>query len=324
MKQTSRCLTIMLTNQCPLRCAHCGPRSGPGEKGAIDLETITAALDEAQARSFRMVNFSGGEPFILGQALIDFVRAAAERSLIPRITTGAYWSKTAEAAFKRLSPLVDAGLRQLIVSCSDAHREFVPLNNVIEAARAAARLGVEVYLALGTSRTSSTSSISICQAFEAAGVVPPRIYDSPLIPFGRASENTAADDLLLQPVRNFSGPCLSLTENPTIHADGQVTGCAVVFGRECPPLTFGRLQDNSFGEILDRMNNEPLAAWIHRIGVVELKQLIEANSSIRFDEHYVNICHLCGTIMNHPEALKLLESLGLHAPGENSSTTHPV
>jgi MoaA/NifB/PqqE/SkfB family radical SAM enzyme len=313
MKRHIDCLTIMLTNQCPLRCAHCGPRSGPGERGALGLELIISTLDEARERLCRVVNFSGGEPFILGDSLIDFVKAAAERSMIPRITTGAYWSNSAAAAKRRLEPLVAAGLRQLVVSSSDAHREFVPMGNVIEAARAARHYGIELYLALGTSKTSKTCSRTIREAFEAAGESPPWLYESPYIPFGRASDQVPAAELILQPVEKFAGACPSLTVNPTIHADGNVTGCAVVFGRECPPLTYGNVHDTSLGEILDLMNSDPLAAWIHKIGVVELKQFIEDNSSIRFDEHYVNICHLCGTMMNSPETLEFLESVGLRS-----------
>lgn len=311
MKRPFRCLTIMVTNQCPLRCAHCGPRSGPWEKGTLHLETVIAALDEARARSCQVVNFSGGEPFILGQALVDMVRAASERGLLTRVTTGAYWSPTAMAAAKRLDPLAQAGLCQLFISCSDAHRVYVPLRNIIEATAAARSRGIQVYLVLGISKNSSTSSRTVRKVFEMAGIATPWLLESPLIPFGRAAETLVPDELLLQSVKNFAGPCPSLTEHPTIHADGRVTGCAVVFGKECGALSFGYIQEDSLDEILDRMDADPLTAWIHKIGVVELKQFIEANSSMRFADHYVNICHLCGDILGNSEVMALLETLGL-------------
>jgi MoaA/NifB/PqqE/SkfB family radical SAM enzyme len=311
MKHQIGSLNVMVTNQCPLRCAHCGPRSGPWAKGALDVEIIFAALDEARARACRVVNFTGGEPFILGATLVELVRAAAGREMIARITTGAYWSTSAEAAARRLEPLAGAGLRQLFISCSDAHQSFVPFANVIEAARSARRFGIEVYLTLGTSQTSATGARSVREAFEAAGVQTPWLTESPLIPFGRAEETLPLADMLLQPVENFTGPCPSLTMNPTIRADGQITGCAVVFGAECPSLSFGNVEGDSLGQALDRMHDDLLVAWIHKVGVVELKDLIEANSSIRFADRYVNICHLCGDILSNPEALALLQTLGL-------------
>jgi len=316
MRRPFRCLTVMVTNQCPLQCAHCGPRSGPWAKGAVDFTAVAAALDEARARECQVVNFSGGEPFILGPRLAEMVRAAAERGLLPRITTGAYWSPTPEAARKCLQPLVEAGLGQLFISCSDAHRAFVPLGNVVEACRAARGFGIEVYLVLGTSRTSATSSRSVREAFEAAGLAVPWMIESPIIPFGRAEDQLDASELILQPVEDIAGPCPSLTENPTVHTDGRVTGCAVVFGRDCAALKFGDLSREPLGAILDRMDQSPLAAWIHETGVVELKQLIEAHSPIRFADRYVNICHLCGEILSNPQALALLSDLGLLPPGD--------
>lgn len=311
MKSSINCLTLMVTNQCPLQCAHCGPSSGPWAKGSIDAETIKAALDEARARACQVVNFSGGEPFILGHKLVELVQAATDRGLLARVTTGAYWSPTPEAAGKRLKPLAEAGLGQLFISCSDEHRAFVPLENVIEATRAARTCGVEVYLALGTTRTSATSSRAVSEAFLDAGLAVPWIINSPIIPFGRAAAGVGVEALSLQPVRNFAGPCSSLTQHPTIRPDGQVTGCAVVFGQECAPLSFGDVSREALSHALDRMNADPLASWIHQIGVVELKHLIESNSPVRFADRYVNICHLCGDILSNPEAVAVLRELGL-------------
>lgn len=315
MKRSFSCLTLMVTNQCPLQCAHCGPSSGPWAKGSIDSETLEAALDEARARSCQIVNFSGGEPFVLGHRLVELVRAATERGLVSRVTTGAYWSKTREAAGRRLRPLAEAGLGQLFISCSDEHRAFVPLSNVIEATRAARGHDIEVYLALGTSRTSATTPRSVSEAFLDAGVAVPWIIDSPIIPFGRAAEGIGAGALTLQPVVNFAGPCSSLTQHPTVRPDGRVTGCAVVFGQECEALSFGDVGRESLGEALERMDSSPLASWIHEVGVVELKNLIESNSPIRFADRYVNICHLCGDILSNPEAVAVLRELGLHPAG---------
>lgn len=309
MKHTFSCLTIMVTNQCPLQCAHCGPMSGPSQKGALGMDVVERALDEALRRSCQGVNFSGGEPFILGQTLVKMVKASSERGLLTRITTGAYWATTLEEGMRRLTPLASAGLNQLFVSTSDAHRVAVPLQNVIEATRAARSLGVEIYLVLGVTKTSDTSSLTLRRAFDDAGVGIPGLIKSPIIPYGRAAENIPLGDLLLRPVESFAGPCPSLTEHPTIHADGQVTGCAVVFGQECSALSYGYIQHEEFSTILDRMEADPLARWIHKIGVVELKRYLEVNTPLRFADSYVNICHLCGDILSNKDARVYIDTL---------------
>ncbi len=147
------------------------------------------------------------------------------------------------------------------------------------------------------------------QAFEEANVNPPYILESPVIPFGRAQANVPEEELLLKDTESFAGPCPSVIEHPTIHSDGRVTGCAVVFARECEALTFGNVQESSFAEVLKKMESNALANWIHRIGVVELKHVIEANSDLRFPDQYVNICHLCGDILSNQQALEVLDRL---------------
>lgn len=310
-KRAFRCLTLIVTNQCPLQCGHCGPRSGPWAAGSMDLEVIIAALDEARERDCEVINFSGGEPFLLGNKLVQMIHASTERGLLTRVSTSAYWSKTSEAANHRLKPLAEAGLRQIFISSSDFHRSFVPLSNIIEATRAARNYEIEVYLVLSTSRTSVTCMRSVAMEFEAAGVDVPLIIESPIIRFGRAEDNIDSDELVLQPIVDFAGPCRSLTEHPTIRSDGRVTGCAVVFGQECAPLAFGQISREPLSDALDRMDRNRLAKWIHTVGVVELKSLIEATSSLRFEEKYVNVCHLCGDILGNPEVPAVLQGLGL-------------
>jgi hypothetical protein len=176
----------------------------------------------------------------------------------------------------------------------------------VEATRAAWDRGIEVYIAIGVSRTSATTCRAIRDVFVAAGMAVPFLVESPLIPFGRAEEGRLKDDLVLQSVDRFAGPCLSLAEHPTIHSNGAITGCAVVFGRECAPLTFGRVGADPLALALDRMDADPLVAWIREVGVVEMKRHLEASTSIRFAERYVNICHLCGEILRNPEAVSAL------------------
>src|SRR5476651_2535990 len=132
-----RCLTLLVTNRCPLNCAHCGPRSGPAERGDLGAAAICAALDGAASMGCDIVNLSGGEPFVLGSRLEEIVRDTVARGLYVRVTTGAYWAVDASAARRRIEPLAAAGLTQLCVSATDEHEEFVDPLNVVRAVSAA-------------------------------------------------------------------------------------------------------------------------------------------------------------------------------------------
>jgi MoaA/NifB/PqqE/SkfB family radical SAM enzyme len=252
-----------------------------------------------------VVNFSGGEPILLGETLAEFIREATDRRLPTRVTTGAYWSPTAAEAGRTLGPLAAAGLRQIFVSLSDAHQRQVPLSNAVEAVRAARDHGITTFLAVGVTRSVDLQLHRVRQAFESAGVAIPYLLESPLIPAGRGTTFLPAGEVALQPTDRLDGPCRSLTENPTLHPDGAISACAAVFARDCPPLVYGRAPADSLEEALERMDSDPIAAWIHRRGIVALKRLIESVSAIRLPERAVNGCHLCSQILGHPEALAL-------------------
>ncbi len=303
--------TLSVTNRCPLSCAHCGPRSGPEESGTIARDVVVDMLNNASSRGCKLVNLAGGEPFILGEYLEDIVRLVVERDMAPRITTGAYWAKTTEAASARLEPLVAAGLRELAISHSVHHGKFVRLTSIINAARAARENKLRVFLNITSTRSSQGLIPAIRRAFEAAGEVLPYIRRAPVIPFGRASETIEPGDFLLSADEQFAGPCASAGRSLTLHPTGAITGCAVVFGAECAPLVGGYTGEEPVGAILDRIDNEPLYAFIHKVGVVELKNFIEEHSDLRFPNQHVNICHLCGELLSDERVVAFLRQSGL-------------
>jgi hypothetical protein len=313
-----RCLTLLLTNRCALQCAHCGPRSGPFERGVMTTDVIARSLAAARLEGCALVNLSGGEPFVLGAALTEIVAQARGAGFTVRISSGAYWSSSIAQARRRLEPLAAAGLAQLYLSHSTEHAAFVPLANIVFAAQAARELGLEVAIILAMGRHSTVRRSSVEAEFARHAQPVPFIAVTRLIPAGRA-DAAPADALLLQPVDALDGPCPSLTEHPTVFEDGTLAGCASVTNRHCPDLQFGSVLDGAPETAFRAMHDAPLSAWIHRLGVVSLKTLIEHNSAIRFQDRYVNICHLCTDILTNPEARQVLAGLGVvKVDGEKS------
>lgn len=206
-------------------------------------------------------------------------------------------------------PLALLGLRQLFISCGDPYGSGA-LRRVILAASTALEYEIFVCLALAKSARATITKRLVMEHFEEAGIPIPPIIDLPVIPFGRGSLNYSASDLDLVPYGDIAGPCPSMSRHPTIQADGTVTGCAVVFAKDCPPLGFGNINETAIPVIADRITESPLAVWIHKLVVVALTQLIEGNSGVRFGTHYANICHLCGDILNNKEALAVPGRLG--------------
>jgi MoaA/NifB/PqqE/SkfB family radical SAM enzyme len=305
----------MITNRCPLNCAHCGPESGPAEWGDLDPDTMVRMIHEAAAHGCIGVNLSGGEPFLLGIKLLPVIEAARMAGLICRITTGAYWSRTLESARRHLQPLAEAGLSQLVLSCGDSHQQFVPLVSIVHASRAARELGIQTVVNVAMTRNALIRARQVRAAFEEADEIIPLMRETPVIPFGRGSAFERSD-LFLRPLDQIAGPCPSLARNPTVQSNGNVTGCAVVFGRELSALTFGDARSEPASTLLERMDRSPLSVFIRSEGLVALKGLIEAQSEIRFADSYVNICHLCGDILGNTDARRFLSDVGLSSSGD--------
>jgi MoaA/NifB/PqqE/SkfB family radical SAM enzyme len=292
-----------LTNRCLLRCAHCGTRSGPEEGSDLDAGIAQEALEAASRRSCQVVNLSGGEPFLRPGLLARLLHAAADRGMVTRVSTGLAWCRSYAEAGRILRPLAQAGLAQIFLSLSDPHQAQVPAAAAVEATRAARRYGIDVTVVPGITCSSRLRSGTVRRLFEEAGVATPWVMETPLIPFGRGEGGLPAEELILRPVETLAGPCASLAVNPTLYPDGTVTGCAVIFGRECPPLVYGRAPPDSLDDAIEKMDADPLARWIRRKGVVALKSLIQASSRIRLPDRAVNLCHLCGEILSDARAL---------------------
>lgn len=310
-----RCVNVSITNRCPLSCAHCGPESGPAERDSIDVGAICAAFGEARARGCAVVNLTGGEPLIEPRVVTSLLNAARDAGLICRITTSAFWATSAERAGNQLERLRDAGLDQLCVSRSIEHAAAVPVDRVVTAIRAARGLGLSVMLAVCKERNYEIVKSEVLARFEALGEAPPPLFESSLVPFGRAKGHISVSQLLLRPTADLVGGCPSVGKNPQIHPDGTVTMCGVVFARHCEALHVSNLATETFGRIVDGMWADPLVGLIASEGPMGLKGYVESHSSVRFDGEYSGICHLCGDILNHPDSKNWVEALRQGAGG---------
>ncbi len=304
-------ITLIVTSKCPLKCAHCGPRSGPDQKNSLSRDDVIRALDEAVLRDTKLVVFTGGEPFLLGGELVAYVEEATSRGLFSRVVTGAYWAVSEETAMRRLSELCNAGLNELNVSTSDEHQAMVPIVNVVTAVGAAQQLELQVAVGIGLKKTSLMSSRTVREAFLSRGQPVPLLIQSKLVPFGRGEESVMHEEQFLRPVEDVRGPCTSMTQHVALQANGRVTGCSAVFAEETTALSFGNTAETNLTEIIDRMDTDPLALFLHRLGPFELKRLIESETDIRFQNEYINICHLCGDILQNDEAIRFLSERGL-------------
>jgi hypothetical protein len=108
------------------------------------LEAVTVWPDTPQ------VHFTGGEPFLHYDLLLEGVRMAAELGIPRYVETSASWCIDYTEAVERFQALRDAGLQAVLISCSPFHAEKIPPARTLRALRAALKVfgedRVTVYL----------------------------------------------------------------------------------------------------------------------------------------------------------------------------------
>jgi hypothetical protein len=81
-------LIIQITDACNARCPQCGMRVTEGfKRSRLSLDTIKRAVTAAAEKGFQAVSFTGGEPLLFLDDLIELIRHAGSAG-IPYIRTG--------------------------------------------------------------------------------------------------------------------------------------------------------------------------------------------------------------------------------------------
>ena len=139
---------IITNYHCSAACSHCLYKSSPKrEKKYITPGLLRDIFAKGASLGCRSYHIGGGEPFLDYKALLDIVMTFGTEGIgIDYLETNASWYKDPESADEKLTLLMEAGCRTVMVSVCPFHIEYVPLkkvNGVIEACR---RTGMDLFL----------------------------------------------------------------------------------------------------------------------------------------------------------------------------------
>ena len=309
-----RSLYLLPTNYCSLNCAHCAIQDKTIPRYDLDMSVVEQLIHDAPKQQFSISVISGGgEPMAVDESVLcRILHASSKENLLPKMTTNSYWATSVEEACCRLKPLVENGLKHLVISISESHQEFVKLDNILTAVNAAKSLHLKCELYLTTLNIKTNPLQSIVQYFTLHGQSLPYIHSEYYyIPFGNAETNFDLSEFQLTDVANLNAPCPSAGNNICVHPTGAVTFCAMVFALHIKALHIGNIYRDNLADIMKRTENSRLMQWLAVHGIVALKEAVEQNTDIRFPDKYVNICHLCCNMLRHPEVLRFLQQISI-------------
>jgi hypothetical protein len=104
----------------------------------MSAQTLRQALEAVTVwKPTPQVHFTGGEPFLYFDLLVEGVQAAARLGIPRYVETSASWCTNEAEAVERFVALKQAGLQAVLVSCSPFHAERIPPVRAFRAVRAA-------------------------------------------------------------------------------------------------------------------------------------------------------------------------------------------
>jgi uncharacterized Fe-S cluster-containing radical SAM superfamily protein len=75
-------VVIQLTDRCNARCAQCGMRvTSPFSRSTLSMERIRKIVDTMAERNMQAVSFTGGEPFLVRNRLMDCLKYAGRKHI---------------------------------------------------------------------------------------------------------------------------------------------------------------------------------------------------------------------------------------------------
>ena len=304
------------TGRCNLHCSHCRVSRGPAELNAADAIRF---LDTCVEGGIERVGFSGGEPFLRPDFLLDVSRAAVGRGLyFDRLMTNGDWCLDEEGLQSSLAALYEAGFDGIIGVSYDSYHGQSPqrlatfLRAVFETW--GRKDAVEILsVRSDDDRTFLLDLANVAQAL--GGQVeysdehdgePVRIFDG----VWSAREPSSPDDgsgLIINIVRSprscsaeedawsavdwfIDDYCAGPGNVFYVHPDGSVAVCCG-FANENSDLIIGTVAD-SYDALMQAAAARPKVSDCYDTGLATIRKRLEA-SGVRFPGKTDDICFFC-------------------------------
>lgn len=323
-------MTILTTNSCSAKCAHCLVSASPKRSDTLQYNEIVAAIQAAHdAKRLSVVVFAGGEPTELGESLLDAIAYTSSLGIGTRLVTNASWATDSRRAVEVVSALRESGLDEINFSADDFHLPFIPLQNVVTAWWACKGRGFQsVVIALSS---GPGSKLGPAQMMEALGEKVPVTYDDdgnlmslPLpnadgtvyiiannnvYRIGRGRRLKEAYVSYPKHQEDLERPCPWAVRSASLSPRNHLVACCGIEAEGNEVLDFGSIGESSIHELVDRANADPLVVAISVLGPRHLMRRAKAaDPDLVFRAQYSAICEICEDVTTNPRAVAVLRA----------------
>ena len=309
-------VSVLATYRCTAACDNCCFDCHPKVEGRLSLEEIIDFIDGiCQLGTVKVVVFSGGECFLLGDDLALAVQYASERGLATRCVTNGYWARNRDVGRRRLAPHVDTGLNELNISTGDYHQEFVPQSAVINAAILGVEAGLENTLIIveaskiaQVTRDAILGDLDLRALWDRSTRSEFDILTSAWMPMSSEETiNQSSNAMLNQSNVHKRKGCTDVLTTLTLAPSGKLGVCCGLSREKIPRLNFEWKKESLLQDIA-RQNLDFLKIWIHIDGPEKiLAWAASKNPAIQWEDRYSHHCHACLALFDSPLVREVIE-----------------
>lgn len=296
-----RTLKVNLLYHCTAQCQHC--RFGctnEGEPVLPDFELPYLVAERLKAAlGLDMAVVLGGEPGLFHSETVKLLQRLKSLGIATRLETNGFWAGSYEDAVRFLEPLVELET-YVMLSLDGFHDPYVPLDHVINAAKACKALGVNYNLELpyldihnkdnDVDRRTEELFTLFCNA---VGDEIPK-YMGPVLFVGRAAETFGEQFALGRGIPQETCTAvpwwpdgeLDTTDLVILEPGGYITkGCGIAIGNA---------YERDVAEILKGYNawEHPVFSVLMKEGPAGLAKMAE-QYGFHMKKDYADKCHLC-------------------------------
>lgn len=299
-------LSLQFSWNCNAACRHCLVDGETHRSDVMSLAQAKQIMDELEHMPLtRQYGFSGGEVFLHYDLLTELCAHVQQRFGHPfGLTTNCFWATNPSRTRDLLGPLVDLGLRDLLISLDDFHLEYIDAHRIETCIHEALTYDINVVVQTVKTR-SGHGSHYFQEHLDIPG--PPTVtwIEIPCHPVGRALRGVP-DSEYSYDWTNRPGYCTALRVW-NVDPFGGVTPCCGT--AIAPPLQVGNALQQPLSEIVNQANVNPLlntiAAWG---GPYMLIKVLEHNGDMRYSQRaFASHCHACATVLQDPEAMRIFD-----------------
>ncbi len=319
-------LVLNYTMRCALACDFCCYGCNPSRKEKMPFDLALRLIQEASnLKQFSSVAFTGGEPLLYQDEIIELAKELYAGGLPYTIATACHWAESHTSSKQLLKELKKHGLIRLNISHDPSHEQFVPKSSILNAARAANELGIATYI-VGTFLSPNESM----QAFltQAVGYSHVQLHTKYVAKVGMATKWDITQERYRLRLEAEDMCCYRrINHDIVIWFDGTAYPCCSTFNRSTPGISIGNAHATSLMEIWERAEGSLLFRILKRQGFGELYALLKERAPDLYRclpqaNSAVGPCSLCNAIFKNKDLYpKILEVISEY---ERNKASHAL